>query len=141
MMLKNRNVRLALVAVVGLAYFAFSYVQNGFTRDLTAHFAANGIVLSLVGSDGGIGSRRGHVSFRADAAVEATIVERFGLKPVEPSAVPQIMAVLPMGTRALWGITGRPATLKLKSGAQFEYLYLQKTPDGLTFVVAEYAAG
>jgi hypothetical protein len=140
-MLKNRNVRLAVVAIIGLAYFSFSYMQNKFARDLTAHLSANGITLSLVGSDAGLGSRRGHVSFRADSAVEAAIIERFGLKAVEPTTVPQITSLLPMGTRGLWGVTGRPAALKLKGGAQFEYLYLQKTPDGLTFLVAEYAAG
>jgi hypothetical protein len=140
-MLKNRNVRLLVVAVIGLVYFAFTYLQNGFSRDLTAHLNANGVAVSLVSSDAGLGSRRGHVSFRADAAVEAAIIERFGLKPMDPAAVPQITSMLPMATRALWGTTGRPATLKLKGGAQFEYLYLQKTPDGLTFLVAEYAAG
>jgi hypothetical protein len=140
-MLKNRNVQLALVAAIGLAYFAFSYAQNQFTRDLTAHLSANGITLSLVGSNAGLGSRRGHLSFRADSALEAAIIQRFGLKSVEPTSVPQITALLPMGTRALWGITGRPAALKLKGGAQFEFLYLQKTPDGLTFLVAEYAQG
>jgi hypothetical protein len=140
-MLQNRAVRGTAFVLFALGYFAFSYLQNGFSRDLTSHLNANGISLSLVGSDAGVGSRRGHVSFRADPAVEAKIIERFGLKPVEPTAAPQITSMLPMGTRALWGIVGRPATLKLKSGVQFEYLYLQKTPDGLTFLAAEYAAG
>jgi hypothetical protein len=138
-MLQNRSVRLAVVALVGLAYFGFSYTQNRFARDLTAHLSANGIVLSVVDSDAGLGSRRGHISFRADTALESAIVERFGLKPVEPSSVPAITTLLPMGTRALWGVTGQPAALKLRDGGQFEFLYLQKTPDGLTFLIAEYA--
>ena len=140
-MLKNRNVRLAVVAIIALAYFGFSYLQNKFARDLTAHLGANGVVVKMVGSDASLGSRRGYVSFRADAAVEAAIIERFGLKPVEASTVPEIAGLLPMATRALWGIAGRPAVLKLADGRQFGFLYLQKTPDGLKFLVAEYASG
>jgi hypothetical protein len=43
--------------------------------------------------------------------------------------------------KELWGVTGRPAQFKLKSGAQFEYFYLIITEDGFMYLVAEYAYG
>ena len=41
----------------------------------------------------------------------------------------------------LWGISGRPVQLRLKDGAQLEYLYLLTTQEGQTYLITEYAYG
>jgi hypothetical protein len=43
--------------------------------------------------------------------------------------------------KALRGISGRPAQLRLRNGAQLEYLYLLTTQDGRSYIITEYAYG
>ena len=116
--------------------------NNGLPSDLTAHLAIHGIHVRASGSQAPLSSRAGFVFFDHDPAIEAKIVVEFQLEKIDPqdprfSFYAGRLAEKPL---SLWGIGGRPAILKLKDGAQFEYLYLLTT-EGRSYLFAEYAYG
>ena len=73
------------------------------------------------------------------------IVATFKLERIESDSRQWQWAINKAGggvtTKELWGVAGRPAQFKLKSGAQIEYFYLLITADGLMYLIAEYAYG
>jgi len=80
-----------------------------------------------------------------DPQTAANIIAVFGLETIQPDASPWRLALERAGgvasPKELWGVSGRPAQLKLKNGDQFEYLYLLVTTDGWMYLLAEYAYG
>ena len=116
---------------------------NGLPSDLTAHLAAHGISVRASGFHAPLSSRAGFIFFDHDPALETKIITEFDLKKIKPQD-PRFnfyagrVAAKPT---SLWGIAGRPTRLKLKDGAQFEYLCLLTTADGRTYLLAEYAYG
>lgn len=117
--------------------------DNGLPVDLTEHLVRNGISVDLTGSEAPWSSRAGLVFFEAAPDIERAIIAAFELEPVERDS-PEFELVtgrVVATAKALWGTTGRPATLRLEDGGQFEYLYLLQTEEGRTYLVAEYAYG
>ena len=116
--------------------------DNGLPTDLTAHLAIHGIHVRASGSQAPLSGRAGFVSFDRNPALEAKTVTKFQLGKIAPgdprfSFYARQIAEKPL---SLWGIGGRPAILKLKDGAQFEYLYLLIT-EKRCYLFAEYAYG
>jgi hypothetical protein len=117
--------------------------DNGLPNDLTGHLAALGIELRASGSHAPLSSRAGYIFFDQNPEFEARIIAAFGLKEIDSQdplfgLVSRQVSAKPIG---LWGITGRPANLKLANGGQFEYLCLLTAADGHTYLCAEYAYG
>jgi hypothetical protein len=82
---------------------------------------------------------------RYSAQTVTNIVATFKLERIGPENRQRQRAIDQAGgavtAKELWGVAGRPSQLKLKNGAQFEYLYLLITADGLMYLIAEYAYG
>ncbi len=138
-----RITHLVLVAVGIAALAGGCGWNNGLPYDLMGHLARHGISVRVLGSDAPLRSRAGFVFFNQDPDIEAKIIAEFDLRKIEPnnSAFNVIPALVTGKPKTLWGIGGRPAKLKLKGGAQFEYLYLLTTEDGRTYLLACYAYG
>lgn len=133
-----------ILAVLGLAALAAGCGRgNGLPAALRGHLAEQGIVLPAAGSVAPLSSRAGLLYFAGDPALEAAIIAQFDLRKIEAGdpAFRFITGRVSEQPRALWGIAGRPARLKLGNGLQFEYLYLLTTEDGRTYLFAEYAYG
>jgi hypothetical protein len=116
--------------------------DNGVPADLVNHLARHGIQIRALGSRAPLSSRGGFVTFEHDTAVEAKIAAAFRLERLAPedprfSSYAGRIAEKPV---ALWGIGGRPASLTLENGSQFESLYLLVT-EGRSYLFAEYAYG
>ena len=113
--------------------------------DLTDLLKAHDILVQPSRSHAPHSQRGGFLVAKYDAEVAVKIISAFGLKklPADDPAwglrAPAVGA--PVAVKELWGVSGRPAQLKLKDGAQFEYFYLLVTPDGEMYLVAEYAYG
>lgn len=116
---------------------------NGLPDDLAAHLAGHGISAPFSGFEAPLRSRAGLVFFGSDPVIEAKIIAEFHLKKIqrEDRQFAFITTRIHGKPKALWGISGRPSQLRLKNGAQFEYLYLLTTADGRTFLLAEYSYG
>jgi hypothetical protein len=116
--------------------------DNGLPTDLTAHLGIHGIHVRSSVSQVPLSSRAGSVSFDRDPAIEARIVSEFHLKKIAPGDPRFSVYVGQIDEKPifLYGTGGRPATLKLKDGAQLEYLYLLMT-EKRCHLFAEYAYG
>lgn len=141
MHIKEPGLALALIAISML--LGGCGRGNGLPDDLTAHLTGRGISVRILGFKAPLSSRAGFVFFDPDPDLEVKIIAEFHLKKIEQEdrQFDFIAARIAGKPKALWGISGRPARLKLKNGAQFEYLYLLTTEDGRTYVLAEYSYG
>jgi hypothetical protein len=119
--------------------------DNGLPKELTGHLADRGIKIAPTRAHGAPSSRGGYVVAQYNAQTVTNIVTTFKLERIEPDNRQWQWAIDKTGggitTKELWGVAGRPAQFKLKSGPQFEYFYLLITADGLMYLIAEYAYG
>jgi len=138
-----RHTVAVLVLVTILALTVGCSRDNGLPRDLATHLAAYDITVEILGSDAPMSSRAGMVFFDTDPAVEQTIVAALRLMPADPSSseFEEIAGRVTERPAMLWGVSGRPPQLELRDGGQFEYLYLLRTAEGRTYLIAEYAYG
>lgn len=116
--------------------------DNGLPADLTGHLARHGIQIQTLGSEAPLSSRAGFVVIEHDSALEARIIAEFRLERIAAQD-PRVAAYAGrVGETpvAVWGIGGRPASLKLENGSQFENLYLLVTARR-SYLFAEYAYG
>lgn len=141
----RRRALLWLVAAVGTPLLAGGCsVDNGLPADLAAHLATHGVPLRIKRSHAPLTDRAGVVVIARDTALEQRIVLAFGLTRIERDDVrfarriPADLATRP--DLAVWGVEGRPASLRLQGGGQLEYLYLITTADEAS-LLAEYAYG
>ena len=142
-MTSRSTIPLALF-VIGVAAVAGGCGRdNGLPGDLTEHLAGHGISLDVLGSQAPLSSRAGLLFFEENPSIEQRIIAELDLESVEPGSeeFESVSTRVVAKPRALWGASGRPAKLKLADGGQFEYLYLLKTEDGRTYLLAEYAYG
>ncbi len=117
-------------------------VDNGLPTDLRHHLAERGIELQELESRAPLSGRYGHIVARKDMATLQRLTEDFAMRPVAEGAErSHCLKTLAVAAVDVWAITGRPASLKLRSGAQFEYMCVVTTPDNKMYVVAEYAYG
>lgn len=116
---------------------------NGLPPDLANHLADRGIPISISGFDAPLSSRGGFVFFEEDPSAEAKIVAEFGLKEIDRKdrMFLFVSGKIPEKPKVLWGVAGRPKSLRLKDGAQLEFLYLLTTFEGRTYIFSEYAYG
>jgi hypothetical protein len=132
------------VAIAGVAaLLAVGSCGNGLPSDLVRHLAKRGLSVRVLHSEAPISSREGLVLIAPDPVLEAGIIREFGLERVEPdgSSGRYVATKLSAAPVAIWGLAGRPASLRLGNGAGFEYLFLVKTATGRTYLVAAYAYG
>jgi hypothetical protein len=119
--------------------------DNGMPGDLTELLKAHDILVQPSRSHAPHSQRGGFLVAKHDSEVAAKIISTFGLKKIpadDPAWSLRAPAVgAPVAAKEVWGVSGRPAQLKLKDGAQFEYFYLLVTPDGEMYLMAEYAYG
>jgi hypothetical protein len=110
---------------------------------LKAHLKAGGITIRPVRVHAPASSRAGYVVTIYDAATVAKIVAHLGLKPCAPRDPGLRWCLsqqgLTVGVKDAWGLTGRPVSLKLCGGGQFEYFYAVLGTDGNLYLLAEYA--
>ncbi|MFM7150905.1 MAG: hypothetical protein ACKO23_13770, partial [Gemmataceae bacterium] len=87
-------------------------------------------------------SRTRIVFFAHDSCIEDKIIAEFKLAKIEEKDPRFAMYAGKIGEKplSLWGISGRPAILKLRSGSQIESLYLLIT-EVRSYLIAEYAFG
>ncbi|NTU71446.1 MAG: hypothetical protein HGB10_06470 [Coriobacteriia bacterium] len=118
-------------------------VGNGMQADLSELLGARGIQVRVASAEAPISSRAGYVVLADDARTARQIVDALGLAPLDPARLPQpsIVSAAPGPISRMWGIAGRPASLRLSDGGQFEYLYVAVTEAGQVLVFAEYAYG
>jgi len=117
--------------------------DNGLPGDLTEHLEGCGISVPVLGSHAPLSSRAGHLFFEEDPSIEQKIIAEFNLTEVERGS-PEFQSIstrVVAKPKALWGISGRPAKLKLNDRGQLEFLYLLKTENDRTYLFAEYAYG
>lgn len=118
---------------------------NGIPSDLISHLAQAGIHITLRGEHAPMSSRGGYLVVDYSSALATDIIAKFKLRQVTPSeglwALVRQKLEAPPTIKEMWGIGGRPQQLRLKDDAQFEFLYLIITTDGLMYLVAEYAYG
>jgi len=135
---------LALVLAAGLFAGGCSR-DNGLPKELMGHLADRGIQIVPTRADAALSSRGGYVVAQYNAQSVTNIVATFKLERIGSENRQWQRAIDKTGgtvvPKELWGVTGRPAQFKLKSGAQFEYFYLLITVDRLMYLVAEYAYG
>ncbi|HOC58083.1 MAG TPA: hypothetical protein PKI20_20865 [Verrucomicrobiota bacterium] len=119
--------------------------DNGLPKELIGHLAAKGIKITPSRAQAPLSSRGGYIVARYNAQTVTNIVATFRLERIEQDNRQWRWAIDKAGgtvaPKELWGVAGRPAQFKLKSGAQFEYFYLLITADGLIYLIAEYAYG
>jgi hypothetical protein len=118
---------------------------NGLPADLVSHLAQRGINITPSRVQAPLSSRGGYVVTGYSAHTATNIIGTFKLEATQPGDRQWRWAVDRAGgvgaVKEVWGVAGRPAQFKLKSGGQFEYFYLLITEDGLMYLVAEYAYG
>lgn len=119
--------------------------DNGLSQDLAGHLAARGISITPSRIHAPLSQRGGYVVLRHDAQLAARIVTAFNLQPVGANDAAWSRTIDLSGAKVtvkeVWGLAGRPLQFKLKTGGQFEYVYLAVTADGEMYVCAEYAYG
>jgi hypothetical protein len=135
---------LALVLAAGLFAGGCSR-DNGLPKELTRHLADRGVQITPIRAQAPLSSRGGYIVAAYNAQTVTNIVATFKLEKIESDNRQWRWAIDKAGgavnPKELWGVAGRPAQFKLKSGAQFEYFYLLITTDGLMYLLAEYAYG
>jgi hypothetical protein len=118
---------------------------NGLPTELTSHLAEHGIKIAPLRVEAPVSSRGGYILARHDHQIATNLVATFKLERVQADDRQLRWLIDRTGGSAapkeLWGIAGRPAQFKLKSGGQFEYFYLLITDDGLMYLIAEYSYG
>ncbi len=89
------------------------------------------------------GSRGGYVCFAQDAHLERVLVDAFRMEEFAPGSRSFVFARerVPSAAMSVFGVGGRPASLRLSSGVRFEFLFLVLSPDGRAYLVGEYAGG
>ena len=99
--------------------------------------------MSVLGFQAPLSSRAGHIYFEEDPRIEQEIIAKFNLRKVQQGSpeFESISTQVAEKPKALWGVSGTPAELKLKDGGQLDYLYLLKTMEGRTYLFAQYAYG
>lgn len=139
----QRRALLWLVVAAGMPLLVGGCaVDNGLPADLAAHLADHGVPLRIKRSHAPLTSRAGVIVIARDPALEQRIVAAFALIRIERSdlrfakRMPADLAAHP--DLALWGVDGRPTSLRLRGGGQLEYLYLVTTAEEAT-LLAEYA--
>jgi len=119
--------------------------DNGLPKELVGHLADRDIRIVPNRTQAPLSSRGGYVVAQYHAQAVTNIVATFKLERIEQDNRQWQWAIEKAGgavvPNELWGIAGRPAQFKLKSGAQFEYFYLLIAADGLMYLIAEYAYG
>jgi len=137
----RRTIKL-VVSVFGVAIF-LNGCNNGLPNDLSDHLSCHGIIVRVAGFHAPISGRAGYIFFAHDIDIETKIIAQYDLKRIEHQdpRFKFISCQITETPKELWGIVGRPAKLKLNSGAQFENLYLLATEEGRTYIFAEYAYG
>ena len=118
---------------------------NGLPADLISHLADRGIKITPLSVQAPLSSRGGYIVAQCAPQTVASIISTFKLKRIQPDDPRWSRTIEKAGkagaVKEMWGVSGRPADFKLKSGGQFEYFYVLITEDGLMYLVAEYAYG
>jgi hypothetical protein len=119
--------------------------DHGLPAELTSHLAERGIKITPSSVHARLSSRGGYVLARYSSQTVTNVIGMFKLVRIQPDDRQWRWAIDRAGgvgsVKELWGITGRPAQFKLKSGGQFEYFFLLILENGLVYLVAEYAYG
>ena len=142
--MRKASYYLGLVLAAGLFAGGCSR-DNGLPKELIGHLADRGIIIAPTTTQAALSSRGGCVVAQYNAQAATNIVATFKLEKIGSDNRQWQRAIDKAGgavaPKELWGVAGRPAQFKLKSGAQFEYFYLLITADGLMYLIAEYAYG
>jgi hypothetical protein len=134
---------LAKITVLIAALFLTSCgIDNGLPSDLLAHLKTRGVHVDFIGSVAPIFSRAGTVEITPDIELQTVLIKAFELQP-ETNSRARLMCMQHVDQPALeiWVVAGRPGSLRLKSGARFEYLCLVLDSSNRSYLVAEYAYG
>jgi hypothetical protein len=139
---RRRALLRSVAALALLPWIGGCGLDNGLPSDLAAHLAAHGAPIRATRSHAPLWSRAGIVFCERNPVLEARIVAAIGLARIEPgdSRFGLYASQVPDRPIALWGILGRPTSLRLRNGAQFELLYLLIS-DNSGVLFAEYAYG
>lgn len=140
--MRNRLVRNSFVAFLLVVVASSCTRDNGLPADVTALMASHDITIRASGIHAPLSSRAGFIYIDRNVDVETKIVRAFRLEKVDSGdrRFERYGEQIREAPLAIWGIAGRPASLRLKNGSQFEYLYIVATASR-TYLFAEYAYG
>jgi hypothetical protein len=118
-------------------------ISNGLPADLRSHLLSRGIKLQELDSSGAITSRQGYLYAVYDATEAEKIISAFGLRPSLQYMFWRVRydELKDVSASEVWASSGRPVTLKLANGGQFEYMYLVITGTGTMYILTEYSYG
>jgi hypothetical protein len=140
--MKNRLVRNSFLAFLLVVVASSCTRDNGLPADITALLVSHDFTIRASGVQAPRSSRAGFIYIDRNVDVEAKIVRAFRLEKIDSGdrRFERYGGQIREAPLAMWGIAGRPTSLRLKNGSQFEYLYLLATASH-TYVFAEYAYG
>ena len=117
--------------------------DNGLSADMLKLLASRGISVKPVSSSAPLSSRSGYLVLGQNPELLNSIISKLNLEKLQPEERRWQFAMSRLSgshkVSGIWGVSGRPASLKLGNGGQFEYCYLIETGDGFLYLLAEYA--
>ncbi len=146
--MRTRNA-LLLVSLLGFGLLLGGcHLDNGLPEDVVRLCAQHGVRLTSVERHAPLLGREGAVVTQLSPQAFQSLMKALKLDPIESDSrlgrhaiatTDRLVDVASSSIRALWGATGRPGTLKLKNGAQFEFLFVVVMEDERLILVASYA--
>jgi hypothetical protein len=114
----------------------------GLSSDLSQHLRGKGIEIEIIGQNAPVLSRAGYVEIKNEPEVVQRIIRSLGMTPAtETQARIKCVQAVPHAAVAVWLVSGRPSSLRVNSGTQFEYLCVVLSVNLRAFIVAEYSYG
>lgn len=140
--MKNRLVWNSFLAFLLVVVASSCTRDNGLPADISALLLTHDIAVRTAGFQAPLTSRAGFIYIDRNVDVETKIVRAFRLEKIDSGdrRFERYGEQIRAAPLSMWGIAGRPTSLRLKNGSQFEYLYLVATASQ-TYVFAEYAYG
>jgi hypothetical protein len=130
------------ILFISLFFISSCSIDNGVPSVLKSELEANRIEFKELQKSGSLNSRAGYLVITHSADAVKFLNTAFDLKPVwDKKDWKKCIELINFTPIEVWSAAGRPASLKLKDGSQFEYMCVVITNDKRIYIVAEYAYG
>jgi hypothetical protein len=117
-------------------------LDNGLSTDLRQHLLSKGVEIEILGKNAPVLSRSGYIEIKNEPDVVQRIIRSIGMTPAtETQARIKCIQAIPDAAVTVWLVSGRPSSLRVNSGTQFEYLCVVLSVNLRAFLVAEYSYG
>lgn len=126
-----------VTTLLGLVSCGFN---NGLPGDLKEHLQERGIPIVELASVAPLSKRWGYVVVSSNPSLLNHLRASFQLQSVLKHSE-RCMESLAVNPVEVWAIFGRPTSLTLRNGGQFEYLCVVVSKDAKMYLVTEYSYG